>query len=175
MSDKQAMRYRLNEKGNALFVVMLVMALTMLLAASIVNHFSVTEAHDVEESLAKTRAYWAMSGMVDYALSRAREQCDTPFTVVKFTNILNELTGQVDGFTYADDTSYTIAINQRVVSGGSPFILEVSVQSGSGILTRLPNLVGTLETRFNIAGGPPCTSGNDGQGLITSMYRKAGT
>ena len=44
----------------------------MLIAATIVNNLLVSEAEAVEESLAKTRVYWAARGHMDYALSRIR-------------------------------------------------------------------------------------------------------
>ncbi len=45
----------------------------MLIAATIVNNLVVAEAEAIEESLAKSRIYWAARGHMDYALSRVRE------------------------------------------------------------------------------------------------------
>ena len=42
----------------------------MLIAGTIVNNLLVSEAEAVEESLAKSRVYWAARGHMDYALSR---------------------------------------------------------------------------------------------------------
>ena len=58
------------QQGNVVITVMISMLLIMLLVASLVEHYLVTESRAVEESLAKVRVYWAMSGHVDYIHSR---------------------------------------------------------------------------------------------------------
>lgn len=61
------------QEGNILIIIMVMMMLAMLLASALIEHFAVTEAREVEASLARVRAYWAMSGHVDYVLSRTRQ------------------------------------------------------------------------------------------------------
>jgi hypothetical protein len=61
-----------DQRGSALIAVMVVMALLMILASSLVNHFSVAESEAVEQTLADSRVFWAEMGHVNYMLSRAR-------------------------------------------------------------------------------------------------------
>ncbi|MBF0285659.1 MAG: hypothetical protein HQL51_14505 [Magnetococcales bacterium] len=49
---------------------MVLMVLIMGLAAALVDHFLVSEAREVEKSLAKVRLYWAATGNVNYVLAR---------------------------------------------------------------------------------------------------------
>ncbi|MEO5369653.1 MAG: hypothetical protein H7833_06205 [Magnetococcus sp. DMHC-1] len=58
------------QQGNILITVMVFLVVTMGISSALMTHFLVTEAGQVEESLAHVRAYWAMSGHVDYLLSR---------------------------------------------------------------------------------------------------------
>lgn len=67
----------LHQGGNILITVIIVMLVTTLLAGAIVQHFLVSEARAVEESLAKVRVYWAMSGHANYVHSRARHYINT--------------------------------------------------------------------------------------------------
>ena len=65
------MPHRANHSsGNVLIAVTLIGTFIMLIAGTIVNNLLVSEAEAVEESLAKSRVYWAARGHMDYALSR---------------------------------------------------------------------------------------------------------
>jgi len=57
-------------RGSALITVTVIGLFVMLLASGLVNHFAVSEAKAVAESLARVRVYWAAMGHVNYALSR---------------------------------------------------------------------------------------------------------
>ena len=57
-------------RGSAMITVTVIGLFVMLLAASLVNHYAVSEARAVVESLAKLRAYWATMGHINYVLSR---------------------------------------------------------------------------------------------------------
>ena len=59
--------------GNVLIAVTLIGTFIMLIAGTIVNNLLVSEAEAVEESLAKSRVYWAARGHMDYALSRIQD------------------------------------------------------------------------------------------------------
>ena len=59
-------------KGSALITVTLIGLFVMLLAAALVNSFAISEAKAIDESLAKTRIYWAAMGHINYSLSRIR-------------------------------------------------------------------------------------------------------
>jgi hypothetical protein len=61
------------QQGFALIAVMATMALVMLMAAGFYNAFFTSEANDIDQLLARQRAYWAMMGNVNYMLSRAAE------------------------------------------------------------------------------------------------------
>ncbi|MBF0145954.1 MAG: hypothetical protein HQL84_08585 [Magnetococcales bacterium] len=58
------------QQGNLLITVMITMVIIALMVSALIQHFIVTEATAVENSLAKVRVYWAMSGHVDYFYSR---------------------------------------------------------------------------------------------------------
>ena len=63
--------YRGRSRGSVVLTVTAVGLFAMLLASGLVNHYAVSEARAVEESLAKVRVYWAAMGHVNYVLSRA--------------------------------------------------------------------------------------------------------
>jgi len=60
-------------KASVLITVTIVSMFSMLLGVSLVTHYAVEEAKQVDESLAKVRIYWAHMGHVDYVLSKARQ------------------------------------------------------------------------------------------------------
>ena len=64
--------------GNALIAVTFIGTFIMLIASTIVNDLMLSEVEAVEESLAKTRIYWASRGHLNYALSRIKKEgvCD---------------------------------------------------------------------------------------------------
>ena len=78
MRDKVSQCSRRIEKGNILIVVSFVGLFTMALSGGLINHYAVSEARGVADSLAKVRVYWAMVGHVDYALSRMRQEHPGP-------------------------------------------------------------------------------------------------
>lgn len=91
------------QRGSVLITIMVVMMVTMLLASTLINHFAVQEARAIEQQLADIRAYWAMMGHVNYALSRA-------------SNNHNSLCG---GVTCADDAARATAFNSLFTELGS--------------------------------------------------------
>ncbi|MBF8271228.1 MAG: hypothetical protein HW380_333 [Magnetococcales bacterium] len=79
----------MNQQGNIIIAVMISMLMITLLVSALIEHFLVAEARAVEESLAKVRVYWAMSGHVDYYLSRVKQyasQCSAGSTIPSLTN-----------------------------------------------------------------------------------------
>jgi hypothetical protein len=60
-----------NQQGSILITIMVAMVFAMGLAATLTEHFVVSEDHEVSELLAKEQVYLAMSGIADYVLSRA--------------------------------------------------------------------------------------------------------
>mgnify|MGYP001236761604 FL=1 len=58
--------------GNILLTVTFASFFSMALSAGLVSHLAVSEADEINYSLAKVRAYWAEMGAVDFVLSRAR-------------------------------------------------------------------------------------------------------
>ncbi|MBF0195746.1 MAG: hypothetical protein HQL71_14390 [Magnetococcales bacterium] len=105
-----------NQQGSILVTIMVVMVLVMGLASALIEHFAVTEARAVEDSLAKIRVHWGMSGMVDYALSRAKatgdsisttdgDDNDTDVTDSKISQI-NNFFDELDADTGDDDRIY---------------------------------------------------------------------
>lgn len=69
-----ARRARERQRGSVLVAVMVFMALLSLFATTLVNHLMVSEATEVESLLAETRVHWAMTGQLNYMLSRAAGQ-----------------------------------------------------------------------------------------------------
>ena len=66
--------FRQHERGNILIVVSFVGLFAMALSSGLIGHYAVSEARGIADSLAKLRVYWAMSGHIDYALSRIRQE-----------------------------------------------------------------------------------------------------
>ncbi len=61
------------DAGFALIVVMVLGAVAMYAAASLIGHGGVAERRLQEQELLKLRAYWAAQGHIAYAVSRARQ------------------------------------------------------------------------------------------------------
>lgn len=61
-----------HQTGVVLLGVMVVIFASMMLVGILVDEYLGVEARAVDQSLASTRARWALSGHVDYVLSRAR-------------------------------------------------------------------------------------------------------
>ena len=69
------MKYAQNkQRGAVLLTVMIIMAVIMLMAATLIDYFLASEASEVEASLVDVRTYWAMMGHVNYMLSRVGGQ-----------------------------------------------------------------------------------------------------
>lgn len=65
-------RSLVRQRGNALLMVMILGTTASLAAGALMQHEAVVEKRAVSESLARTRAYWAAMGHINYALSRTR-------------------------------------------------------------------------------------------------------
>lgn len=72
-SRKHRSRFQ-RQRGAVLIVVMVVMVLIGLIATTLIENFTTSEAREVEASLAESRVKWAMLGHLNYALARARTQ-----------------------------------------------------------------------------------------------------
>jgi hypothetical protein len=62
------------QRGAVLIVVMVVMVMIGLIATTLIENFTTTEAREVEASLMESRVKWAMFGHLNHALARARAQ-----------------------------------------------------------------------------------------------------
>lgn len=62
------------QQGAVLVVVMVVMVMIGLIATTLVENFTTTEAREVEASLMESRVKWAMLGHLNYVRARARTQ-----------------------------------------------------------------------------------------------------
>jgi hypothetical protein len=107
------------QQGSILVTIMVVMVLVMGLASALIEHFAVTEARAIEESLAKIRVHWGMSGMVDYALSRARatgtaiyatDGTDADGLLTKISQI-NDFFDELNGDTADNDNLHRFTYN----------------------------------------------------------------
>ncbi|MBF0382718.1 MAG: hypothetical protein HQL69_16980 [Magnetococcales bacterium] len=186
-------RHRPSETGSVLITVMITVFVTMLLAASIVNHFAVSEAREIENGLAKVRAYWAMSGVGDYTLSRARSEgldgLDDSGMVVNLNSYVEELdpaeSDQVYRFTYSDITAeYWLDIQGLVAeknagdnTGRTILTMQIndtgSVPAVSGLGSQVPSLI--IDACVMIdpnPGSSECTTGVSGQSWIKDVYRQ---
>lgn len=61
------------QRGQAILTVMMMGTLATFMVGALVQHDTVVEKAAVEQSLARTRAYWAAMGHISYALSRIRK------------------------------------------------------------------------------------------------------
>ncbi|MEO5326644.1 MAG: hypothetical protein H7829_00190 [Magnetococcus sp. THC-1_WYH] len=89
------------QRGSLLITTMAFMVFIMILVSSLFSHLLTTEIEAVEDNLTQVRVYWAMVGMMDYALSRSRKEgllTPTDFLadsakVVKINDFMDELDG----------------------------------------------------------------------------------
>ena len=83
------------QRGAVLIVVMVVMVMIGLIATTLIENFTTTEAREVEASLMESRVKWAMFGHLNYALARARTQglCAATKSTTLAGNVLNYCTG----------------------------------------------------------------------------------
>lgn len=84
------------QDGMVLPVLMVVFVLIGVMVASLVQHMATADEDAIEEQLAHLRAYWAMSAVVDYSLSRASGTQYAPAT-----------TAIADSVKVADLTTFT--------------------------------------------------------------------
>jgi hypothetical protein len=183
------------ELGSILVSVMVIMVLSMSLVAALIEHFAVTEAQAVEDSLAKIRVHWGMSGMVDYALSRARENTtpqiptdDIPITG-KF-KILNDFFDELtpDGFNRFSYNEYganywleftgTTQDEVDTDDGKMSFTIELTDTGNMPSLAKFDSRTPDLKVEFCMAAtganSPPQTCSltlADGQSEITAFGR----
>ncbi|CAK0774150.1 hypothetical protein CCP3SC15_490002 [Gammaproteobacteria bacterium] len=64
----------LHQQGSILVTVMVTTMVIMLLVSALIDHYAVSEARAVDESLARIRIYWAMMGHWNYVASRVLAQ-----------------------------------------------------------------------------------------------------
>ena len=108
------------QEGNILVIIMVMMMVFMLMASLLIEHFAINEARAVEESLAKVRVYWAMSGMVDYALSRAREESQAEDDKTKRDNLTDYMDEVDDPVVYSDiSENYKLTVKGTVSNDDS--------------------------------------------------------
>ncbi len=118
----------IDQRGNAVVTVMITMFMITLLVSALVEHFLVAEANAVEESLAKLRVYWAMSGHVDYIYSRVMKD-STLGNIQSYMNDLRDPAPAIDTRTWNNyGDSYTFAIQQSLEGSG---VLLALVNPGS--------------------------------------------
>ncbi len=61
-------RHFKHQEGTILITVMISMLLIMGIGSALISHFSVTEAKEIEQSLAEVRIRWAMMSELNYML-----------------------------------------------------------------------------------------------------------
>ncbi|MBF0459899.1 MAG: hypothetical protein HQL87_00735 [Magnetococcales bacterium] len=115
-----------SQQGNAVVTVMITMFMITLLVSALVEHFLVTEAKAVEESLAKVRIYWAMSGHVDYFYSKVAVGCNASPSIPPSNpqSLLDELdtvsgTHKKTWGSYDGIPGYTFEIQHELLTGVS--------------------------------------------------------
>lgn len=103
------------EAGMVLPVLMVVFVLIGVMVASLVQHMATADEDAIEEQLAHLRAYWVMSGVVDYSLSRA----SLHYNATSDTGTDATVAGVVSGFANNSSVSvmtYVSTIPQTVFS-----------------------------------------------------------
>jgi hypothetical protein len=185
---KISTKTRSSEDGNVIIIVMITMLLTMLMVSSVVNHFSVSEAREIENGLAKVRAYWAMSGVADYALSRIRGKNEANTDNENITD-LNSYFDALDSsddnkFIYSDVAAeYWLNIKGEAVAhasntgGNTGRIILTMTLDTSGTVPAISNLATqllplNLDACIKSTGSSDCNTDNNGQSWIMEVYRE---
>jgi hypothetical protein len=65
--------------GYAIYSVVIVTLLIMLMFSGLISHGYNMETENVQHSLYKMRAYWAMVGAFEYSIARCRQKSDSEF------------------------------------------------------------------------------------------------
>ncbi|MBL6598401.1 MAG: hypothetical protein ISP41_05880 [Alphaproteobacteria bacterium] len=79
------------QRGAVLVVVMVVMVMIGLIATTLVENFTTSEARDVEASLMESRVKWAMLGHLNYIRARARTEGLCATATKNTTLVANQL------------------------------------------------------------------------------------
>ncbi len=183
-------------RGSALITVTLIGLFVMLLAAALVNQFSVAEAEAVAHSLAKTRIYWASMGHINYSLSRISREgmcggtscADDSARVADLRTYLAELNnaGSARSWDFGDGYNFTlsasVADDPVPVPDDGRVRATISLQPVTatpfdelnGIEQRMPsNLV--VDICLGSLGPPPCNAPNtstSGENMIEELRRR---
>lgn len=80
------------QRGAVLVVVMVVMVMIGLIATTLVENFTTSEAREVEASLMESRVKWAMLGHLNYIRARARTEGLCATATKNTTLVANQLT-----------------------------------------------------------------------------------
>lgn len=94
----------------------------MALSGGLISHYAVAEARGIADSLARLRLYWAMSGHIDYALSRIRQENNEAAGWVSdqdengIQGVLLSYLDELDKGTNCRDTTVTSTPNSRCSS-----------------------------------------------------------
>jgi type II secretory pathway pseudopilin PulG len=115
-------RYR-RQRGAVLVVVMVVMVMIGLIATTLVENFTTSEAREVEASLMESRVKWAMLGHLNYIRARARTQ----------------------GLCAALAKNTTLVANQLTYCGGADFNSAASVLSTTRAGLTTVSMVGSMQ------------------------------
>ncbi len=114
--------FRQRNRGNILIAVSFIGLFAMALSSGLVGNYAVSEARGVADSLAKLRVYWAMSGHIDYALSRIRQENDEAAGWISdqdengIQGVLLSYLDELDKGTNCRDTTVTSTQNSRCSS-----------------------------------------------------------
>lgn len=108
-------------------MLMVAFVLIAIMVASLVQHMAAADEAGTEEQLAQIRAYWAMSGVVDYRLSRGHQAFSSTNNVTDTLRI-----STLDGFanTASVDTLTYVATVPQVVFSVSTVLTDVDVAGG---------------------------------------------
>ncbi|MBF0465321.1 MAG: hypothetical protein HQK94_09590 [Nitrospirae bacterium] len=74
-------RFTTDNRGFALYSVVVVTILVMLIFSGLISHGYNVETESVQQSLYRMQAYWAMVGNLEYSLARCRKDRDAEFTM----------------------------------------------------------------------------------------------
>ena len=180
-----------NQRGGALIFVIIVGMVMTTAFALFMSSTILVESRAVEAELAKTRAYWAEMGNINYALSRISysqlcgTNCGNKLKDSQIAPILqayfNELSNQTV-WTYADKSpNYSITTTDVVSTAGgqnfsgwlkisSAYTPSVLVSKSSGSLPQMEML---LCVGLANAGSKCGNIGNNNGGNTTAFFSKA--
>ena len=145
---------RPDQRGAVLIGVMVVVFSSMMLVGILVDEYLGVEVRAVERNLASVRAQWALSGHLDYVLSRARNHAD----LTGYTD-QDDLRNRLNGF----DDDLPADVYQYPSAGQDDYLFQVDFQASDQDAPALAGRVSLALDLVEVGGVVPVLQGISGR------------